>query len=203
MKNRTRKSNSRKRKGGKAIASGGFGCVFKPALKCKGKPRGTGITKVLIKRYAQQEMDELSKIAPILRRIPNKDDYFLGVDATTCELDPLESSDKVNFDDKCGNLAGSGINSSNVNANLSKIKGIDLEYGGLDVENYLIKNKLTPENFVKLNNSLINLLEKAIVPMNKLSLFHNDLKANNILVNDAFQTKRLGTKRNTDWRKYS
>ena len=25
-----------KSKGGKVIASGGFGCVFQPALKCKG-----------------------------------------------------------------------------------------------------------------------------------------------------------------------
>jgi len=55
MRNRTRKSNSRSRKGGKAIAAGGFGCVFKPALKCKGKPRGNGITKVLIKNMLKMK----------------------------------------------------------------------------------------------------------------------------------------------------
>lgn len=186
---KTRKAHSRSRRGGKAIAAGGFGCVFKPALKCKGKLRGTGITKVLIKRYAQEEINELSKVATVLRRIPNKDNYFLGVDATMCDLDDLEPSDKVDFDAKCSNLSGHGINSSNVNSKLSSVAGIDLPYGGLDVENFLINDKLTPTNFVKLNNSLIELLENAIVPMNKLGLFHNDLKANNILVNDTFQTK--------------
>lgn len=189
MGNRTRKSNSRSRKGGKAIAAGGFGCVFKPALKCKGKPRGSGITKVLIKKYAQDEINELSKVATILRRIPNKDNYFLGVDATMCELDALEPSDKVDFDTKCTNLSKHGINSSNINRNLSILGGIDLPYGGLDIYNFLIANRLTPEIFVRLNNSLIELLEKAIIPMNKLGLFHNDLKGDNILVNDTFQTK--------------
>lgn len=186
---KTRKSNARNRKGGKAIAAGGFGCVFKPALKCRGKPRGTGITKVLIKRYAQEEINELSKVATILRRIPNKDNYFLGVDATMCDLDALDASDKVDFDAKCTNLSRDGINSSNINSKLSNVAGIDLPYGGLDIYNFLIANRLTPEIFVRLNNSLIELLEKGIIPMNKLGLFHNDVKADNILVNDAFQTK--------------
>jgi len=189
MRSRTRKSNSRSRKGGKAIAAGGFGCVFKPALKCKGKPRGTGITKVLIKKYAQDEINELNKVATVLRRIPNKDNYFLGVDATMCELDALEPNDKVDFDAKCTNLSRYGINSSNVNSKLSSVAGIDLPYGGLDIYNFLIANRLTPDIFVRLNNSLIELLDKGIVPMNKLGLFHNDLKADNILVNDTFQTK--------------
>lgn len=183
------KKYRRSKKGGKAIAAGGFGCVFNPALKCKGKSRGSGITKVLIKRYADEEINELGKVSPILRRIPNKDDYFLGVDATTCELEPLEPSDKVDFDEKCTNLSRYSINSYNVNTKLNSLAGINLPYGGLDIERFIIKKKLTPENFIKLNNSLIKLLEKAIVPMNQLGLYHNDLKANNILVNDTFQTK--------------
>lgn len=189
MRNTTRKSNSRSRKGGKAIAAGGFGCVFKPALKCKGKPRGTGITKVLIKKYAQDEINELSKVATTLRRIPNKDNYFLGVDATMCDLDTLDDNDKIDFDAKCTNLSSYRINSSNINSKLSIVAGIDLPYGGLDIYKFLIANRLTPEIFVRLNNSLIELLEKGIIPMNKLGLFHNDLKADNILVNDTFQTK--------------
>jgi hypothetical protein len=189
MRNRTRKSNSRSRKGGKAIAAGGFGCVFKPALKCKGKPRGNGITKVLIKKYAEDEMNELSKVASTLRRIPNKDNYFLGVDATICHLDTLDDSDKIAFDAKCSNLSKHGIFSSNINRKLSSVAGIDLPYGGLDIFKFLVANRLTPDIFVRLNNSLIELLENGIIPMNNLGLFHNDLKGDNILVNDTFQTK--------------
>ena len=36
-KTRKRTRTKRTRVGGEAIAAGGFGCVFKPALKCKGK----------------------------------------------------------------------------------------------------------------------------------------------------------------------
>ena len=47
--------NKRKYKnGGKVIASGGFGCVFSPALKCEGKnSRGKNrILKLLTKKHA-------------------------------------------------------------------------------------------------------------------------------------------------------
>ena len=40
--------------GGKAIASGGFGCIFKPAIKCKTRKNNTnaGITKLMKIKYA-------------------------------------------------------------------------------------------------------------------------------------------------------
>ena len=40
-------------KGGEVIASGGFGCVFSPALKCKNKKRTKNkITKLMIRKNA-------------------------------------------------------------------------------------------------------------------------------------------------------
>ena len=40
-------------KGGKVLASGGFGCVFSPQLKCKGKTlKKRGISKLMKKEYA-------------------------------------------------------------------------------------------------------------------------------------------------------
>ena len=36
---RKTKKNYKINKGGKVIASGGFGCVFNPALKCQGKSK--------------------------------------------------------------------------------------------------------------------------------------------------------------------
>ena len=68
---------------GEAIAAGGFGCVFRPPIKC-GSPMGTTaekekynnmlkdnkyITKLMVKRYAKEEMDEVKiKASPA----PNK-----------------------------------------------------------------------------------------------------------------------------------
>ena len=49
--------------GGEAIAAGGFGCVFRPALKCEGASnRTSGVSKLLTKQYAKSEYDEIAKI---------------------------------------------------------------------------------------------------------------------------------------------
>ena len=65
-------------KGGEVIASGGFGCVFSPALKCKNKKRTKNkITKLMIRKNAIDEYDEINNILNKLNKIPNYQDYFL------------------------------------------------------------------------------------------------------------------------------
>ena len=71
--NKTNKTDNPEILAGEAIAAGGFGCVFKPALKCEGKTTRTpGISKMLIKRYAREEMEEIDKIKPIISKYFNK-----------------------------------------------------------------------------------------------------------------------------------
>ena len=67
-KNRTKNSYSSlklKLKGGKVLGSGGFGCIFRPALKCKNKTAsksvGDQITKLMKKKYALKEKLEVLK----------------------------------------------------------------------------------------------------------------------------------------------
>ena len=49
--------------GGRVIASGGFGCVFSPSLKCKGKKREKNkISKVMTKKHAIAEYNEIINI---------------------------------------------------------------------------------------------------------------------------------------------
>ena len=52
--------NTNNIKGGEAIASGGFGCVFSPSLKCKGtkKRDKNKISKLMTKKHAIQEYKE-------------------------------------------------------------------------------------------------------------------------------------------------
>lgn len=184
------KSKSRSKLGGAAIAAGGYGCVFKPALKCKGSASRTGgVTKVLLNRYAADEINEISNVKRIIQNIPNYNDYFLGLDATDCELDTLLTDDKVGFDSKCNNLTRQGITSANVNMNLDKIKGINLPYGGLEFQKFFMNKKLTPDTFVNVNNALIKLLKNGLSPMNKLKLFHFDLKGPNILISDDYKAR--------------
>jgi len=186
----TSKSNSRSKLGGAAIAAGGYGCVFKPALQCKSSVSKSGdVTKVLMTKYANDEMLEISKVRAIVSKIPNYNDYFLGLDATMCQLNNLSVSDKVGFDTKCGNLTKNGINSANVNMNLDKIRGINLPYGGLEFKKFFVNKKLTPETFINVNNNMIKLLKNGITPMNKLKLFHLDLKGPNILITDDYKAR--------------
>ena len=50
MVNKTKKV----RKGGKVLSSGGFGCIFKPALKCKQKNRMDNYVSKLMKKKMQK-----------------------------------------------------------------------------------------------------------------------------------------------------
>ena len=68
----------RNKQGGKVIGSGCFGCVFKPALKCKDSNQRTdGISKMLLNKDAKDEWDEITKVKLIISKIPNNDKYFL------------------------------------------------------------------------------------------------------------------------------
>ena len=69
---------------GRAIAAGGFGCVFKPAINCGNrviakKMQKNGfeyITKVMIARYAREEMLEVKKILPIVKKNTTRKKIF-------------------------------------------------------------------------------------------------------------------------------
>mgnify|MGYP001330375899 CR=1 FL=1 len=57
--------------GGKALAAGSYGCVFKPPLKCKNEQeRPThGVSKLLTKRHANQEMEETMVIYNLMKNM--------------------------------------------------------------------------------------------------------------------------------------
>ena len=66
-------TNTRKKNGGEVLASGGFGCVFKPSLKCKGKPRSKNkVSKLMTKKHTISEYNEIMELKKKLKHIPNK-----------------------------------------------------------------------------------------------------------------------------------
>lgn len=172
--------------GGKVIASGGFGCVFSPALKCEGKKsRGKNrISKLLTKKHALEEYNEVQLFKEKLNKIPQYENYFLLNDFEICKPSKLEKNDLVNFSSKCTALPKDKITQENINKSLDKVFALNMPNGGLPVDDFIIKNN-TYKNIVKLNNTLINLLNNGIIPMNKNNIYHCDIKDSNILVDDS------------------
>lgn len=171
-------------KGGEIIASGGFGCVFKPALKCKNKTikyKKGQISKLMVKYESEKEYREITRFKKVLTKIPNYSKYFVIDDISICEPSPLTKSDLKNYDAKCYALQSDNFTKESINTNRDKLMAINMPDGGIDLYNYL--HEINYVKLVDLNNNLIDLLVNGIVPMNKLGIFHSDVKDSNILVN--------------------
>ena len=174
-----------KQKGGKVIASGGFGCIFQPALTCDNSHTTTDrdtnkITKLMTVKNATDEYTQIDKFNTVLQTIPNYDNYFLLKDITLCKPAKLTNVDLDNYK-KCKALKKKGITIKNINKSLDKILALNMPDGGIDVETFVYQY-FVPSNIIKLNNSLINLLVNGIIPMNKLNVYHCDIKDGNVLV---------------------
>jgi serine/threonine protein kinase len=186
MTNSARITNSSTFKGGKVIASGGFGCVFKPAIKCKGQKRNEkDVTKLMKIKYAKSEYKGIQKYKEMLDRIPNYSDYFLVDGFSLCEPDKLDEEDLRKFDKKCSALKKMKITSSNVNSNLDKLRSLNMPYGGIDVGDYIETTRMDYKKLSKMNISLIELLKNGILPMNENGIYHCDIKDSNILVQES------------------
>ena len=143
-------------------------------------------------KHATDEFKEIEKYKNILNVIPNYDNYFLLNNFQLCKPVKLTSYDLKGFQKKCKPLKKKGINVKNINESLDKVMSINMPNGGIDVDNF-IEKYFTSNDIIKLNNSLIELLIKGIVPMNKLNVYHCDIKDANVLVqiNETMLKTRL------------
>ena len=177
-------------KGGKVIASGGYGCVFTPALKCEGakKRELNKISKLMTEKHATQEYEEIISIKEKLDSIKNYDDYFLLYDATLCRPSKLQPTDLADFTSKCTALPKDKLTKANINSNLDKVMSLNLPNGGLPIDDYIYQNGSFSKLY-ELHDSLIKLLKKGIIPMNERHIYHNDIKDSNVLVDTSYSFK--------------
>lgn len=182
---KTRK-NYRNNKGGKVIASGGYGCVFDPALKCEGvtKRESNKISKLMTDKHATQEYEEINQLKNKLDSIRHYEDYFLVYDTTLCRPAKLASSDLTAFSDKCTALPKDNITKSNINSKLNEVMALNLPNGGLPVDDFIYENG-GYDKLYKTHMALVQLLKKGIVPMNKRNIYHSDIKDSNILIDNS------------------
>ena len=187
-----RTNHTRRKQGGKVIGSGGYGCVFRPALRCKGtrKRASKTISKLMLNKYVKREYMEITKYLPILRKIPNYKNYFIIEGANICQPAQLTQTDLINFDTKCKVLRKRDINAKNINNNLDKISSINLQDGGVELGTYIYSG-LSLDGMKDLNARMIQLLVHGILPMNKYNVYHADIKEANIVVDVTGKYVRL------------
>jgi serine/threonine protein kinase len=182
--------------GGKVINSGGFGCIFLPEIICKNKKNKTKhnktkkISKMMLNRHASDEYNQIMKIKQIVKKIPNYGDYFVIKDIEICKIKKLSNEDLEKYQEKCSALHKYNITKKNIRKSFDKISIVNIPYAGIALDNF-IESEFTISRIMHLNKLLIELLNKAVIPMNKYGVFHSDIKASNILINESHKKIRF------------
>jgi len=192
--------------GGIPIYPGGFSCVFKPQLKCKNKTmkkqKKEGISKLLFKKYAKIEMENIQRFYNALRKIPKSHKYFLFTKSKMCPPAKISKHDLRGFDEMCTNFTSRGIKESNINSksNIHNLKIINMPDAGISINEWLFQTKLSNAHIVIFNKIISKLIINAIVPMNQQGVIHNDMKEDNILIKDKDGSKKsIPTPTIIDW----
>jgi hypothetical protein len=177
--------------GGEAFARGGFGCLFRPALKCKtSEPPPNYVSKLSLKEDAEREYDYISNIKKRLENLP-KDvkDYLLLYNIEMCDPNPLTEEDKKNMDTICEknlkriNVKDSiqTISSANINNNLEKFKILNMPQLGMDMNVFIKQKNLSPSDLININNIIIEYISIVIPNLFKRGVVHGDIKSENMM----------------------
>jgi hypothetical protein len=184
--------------GGMVIGSGGFGCVFQPSLQCDDKDNNATsskkkITKLMTKNNAVEEYNIIKDFRSRLKKIKGYDKYFLLKNVSICNrVKRLTKKDLKGYTKRCKSLIKKNITSKNINSSLDKMSAITMPHGGIDLSKYSVDNINNYLSMTQLFDRLSTLLSKGVVSMNKLRVYHGDIKSANILIKD-------GTPRLIDW----
>ena len=132
-------------------------------------------------KHATEEYNQIEKFNQVLSSVPNYENYFLLQKFTLCKPDKLTKEDLQKYNKKCKALTKKNIKVKTINSSLDSLLSLNMPYGGIDINNLLNKH-FSNSTIATLNNSLLHLLINGIIPMNKLSVYHCDIKDSNILI---------------------
>lgn len=173
--------NKKYKHGGDAIDSGSYGCVFRPSLKCKNKTRKKGVSKLMLKKDADEEVELIKPIYDLTKRYPLIKKHILIPDINSvCVPDKISKKDLKTFNDICYRLNYKGYKASTINTQLDDFRVLHMDDGGITVKSYI--SSLKPKQEYNIIKSLMNIYKFVIIPMNNNGYFHSDIKDNNILV---------------------
>ena len=161
------------------IGEGSYGCIHKPSLKCKNKNINYDkkISKILLKKYAEKEMDEYD----ILSKIDKKHKYYLG-NPVICE--PDDSEFNLNSIHKCETFSEDPRNRiSDNNLLIMNDGGINLEVFADEMH----KQRKSLETTKKMELFWIEFhrVFMGIQLFLKNGIIHYDMKPQNIVYNQS------------------
>ena len=173
---------------------------FRPPLKCNSQ----ALTNQFSTGYVSKLMEfpsfkkEISEVQGISKILEHKDETW----AKKYFVIPLEKDGcNMNITDKTNEqfiIASNNVVEpcqykwSDIKTNPMSYKLSNQVDGGVDLEDVLNSNKsLSSSDFTVINNVLIDLLLNGIYEMNKLGIYHFDIKTSNIVYNVAEGQMRL------------
>lgn len=167
-------------KAGKILNSGSYGCVFYPSINCSNsKSNYNTISKLMTYKDAVEEYKKSIEIKNILiKHFPEYEKYII-LSENICSISFLSKSDLENFY-KCYLFENMGVTPETVNDNLQNLLVLNQKYGGIELQKYL--QSQSQNNIGKILLKMASLIKLCIVPINKLEVYHSDLKADNLLV---------------------
>ena len=198
VKTRRGKRNFRRktRKGGAVIGAGGFGCVFRPPLRCPGEGdvgEGPRVTKLMSSSDADHEYHMITRFNKTISTIPNHDSFFLTAPVSLCNVDPelISHSDLV----PAPGIGGCDITVKDLRNNPEDYKLLQLPDGGVPLKMYLkdAAGEWDEAEFLQFVSYMTALLLGGIVPANEKGLYNMDVKGDNIVVDGK------GRPRLIDW----
>jgi len=167
----------------KVIGEGSYGCVHKPSLTCKNKPKlsyDNKVSKVLKRSSAKDELKEYKNV----QKADKKNEFYVGK-PVSCEIEDTHTN--IESIKKC-TIGYDVIN------DLKHHKLIVMGDGGINIEDYVKKMKKWTPSAANRKDSEIFLLETlriftGLIKFKENDLVHHDLKPQNIVYNDS--EKRL------------
>jgi serine/threonine protein kinase len=170
------------------IAFGSSGCVFSPAL---GENKSSNnVSKLMRNREAIKEYENIIHVRSKLVEIPDFEDYFI-LDVTKIKPQPLTTQELEEFS-KCKSLFAN----IDINEKIDEFTVINMLNGGPPIDDY-IYNEGSFQKIYDVHLGLVRLLVNGILPMNRVNLFHCDIKDSNVLI-DSDKKVRL-----IDWGLYT
>ena len=154
------------------IVFGSSGCVFSPALDCvERKSSPNTVSKLMRKREANREYENIMHIRSKVWEIPDYDDYFL-LDVVKCKPQPLSKNELS----KCKSFFPKDINES-----IGDYTVLNMPNGGPPIDDYIYDNG-SFEKMYEVHTGLSKLLVNGIIPMNQMNIYHCDIKDSNVLI---------------------